>query len=192
MRILALQGSPRAEGNTQTLLDIILQEARESGAATETVQLVNLEDLTGCTECYNCQHETDSPGCVIDDGMQRVLDKALEADVIIWATPVFCWSPAWPLKIAMDRFYCMFKFNEQHGVNCLLRGRTMAAVITAGGGKDDGADLVEETCRRLARFSQGHWLGAFIAEHVREPDDVATNPARIEAARAFGRRLAGK
>ena len=190
MKIFALQGSPRREGNTQTVLDVVLTAARHAGADTETIQLCELNDLAGCRECRACQQVTGEPGCVVDDDMQPVLDKALKADVVVWATPVFCWSPAWPLKMALDRFFCMFKFTGGDDYQCLLEGGKVAAVITAGGGAEDGADLVTEIFRRLARFSKAQWLGAFVASHVETPDTIRGDADLIERATTFGHRLA--
>jgi len=189
MKILALQGSPRSDGNTQAVLDVVLAAAQQAGADTETILLSELKDLTGCRECHACQAKSSEPGCAIEDDMQAVLDKAMKADVIVWATPVFCWSPAWLLKMAMDRFYCMFKFDEAGNYTCLLDGRKMAAVVTAGGGEKDGADLVTETCQRMSGFSKTQWLGAFAACQVKTPDTIRADMALLERAKAFGRQL---
>jgi len=109
MRVLALQGSPRTDGNTQAILDFVLDAARGAGADAEAVQLAELDNLTGCRECLACQANANEPACAIDDDMQPVLEKLLRADVIVFATPVFCWSPSWLLKMALDRFFCLFK-----------------------------------------------------------------------------------
>ena len=102
MNILALAGSPRRDGNTQAVLDIVLTAAKEAGADTEVVQLVELENLTGCRECFACQQKSDEPACAIDDDMQPVYGKALRADVVVWSTPVFCWSPSWCPRSARE------------------------------------------------------------------------------------------
>lgn len=190
MKILALQGSPRSNGNTQAVLEVVLSAAEQAGADTETIRLSDLNNLTGCQECHGCQAHTDVPGCVIEDDMQEVLAKAMKADMIVWATPVFCWSPAWLLKMAMDRFYCMFKLGDAGDYTCLLAGRKMAAVVTAGGGEQDGADLVVEISRRMAQFSKSEWLGAFVAASVTTPDSIRADSALLERASAFGRKLA--
>lgn len=191
MRILALQGSPRPQGNTQTVLSAVLEGAAEANVRTETIHLASLRQLTGCRECFTCQQTPDGPGCPVQDDMYDVLNKALKADVLIWATPVFCWTVAWPLKLAMDRFFCMFKLGaDQNLTKCLLAGRKMAAVITAGGDETDGADLVTETCRRFAEYGQITWLGTFIATAVKTPEGILANTGLIERARNFGRRLA--
>lgn len=190
MNILALQGSPRLGGNTQAVLDIVIAAAEEAGAHTETIQLANLKNLTGCRECYACQQKPDEPGCAIKDDMQAVFGKMLEAELVIWAMPVFCWAPTWLAKMAMDRLFCMFKFQDGGDVNSLLAGRKMAAVITAGGGADDGADLVTETCRRIAEYSKTHWLGALTAANVDSPETIRADKDLVERAGAFGKQLA--
>lgn len=190
MKILALQGSPRAEGNTQALLEMVLDAATAAGAEAECIHLAGLDNLTGCGECQACQGRLDEPGCSIDDDMQPILAQAIAADVIVWATPVFIASPAWPLKMAMDRFFCMFKFVGDDVVKCLLEGRKMAAVVTAGGDEDEGADLVTEICRRLADFSRNEWLGALVAANVESAAGIRADADLIERARAFGRQLA--
>lgn len=190
MKILAIQGSPRPEGNTQALLEIVLEAAGQAGASTETLILSDYHDLSGCIECFACQQTPDEPGCVVDDDMQDVLAKLLGADVIVLATPVFCCSVSWYLKMALDRFYCLFKFDSPSEIRSLIAGRKMAAVITAGGPENDGADLVTETCRRLCTFCQDEWLGALVATNIRTVDDVRNNADLVEQAKEFGRKLA--
>ncbi len=190
MRILAFQGSPRPKGNTQALLKTVLDAAREGGAQSETVQLSELKNLQGCLECRSCQQKLDEPGCAVLDDLRPILDRSLEADLILWATPVFCWAPAWPLTMALDRFYCMFKTVNGEEVKSLLAGRKVAAVITAGGGENDGADLVQETFRRMANFSKCRWLGALLGTYVVSPEAVAADADLAARARAFGRQLA--
>jgi multimeric flavodoxin WrbA len=169
---------------------MVLEAARSGGARTETIQLARLKNITGCRECFACQKKADQPGCAVKDDLQPVISKIMKADLILWATPVFCWSPAWPLKMAMDRLYCTFKFSEDGRVKSLLQGRKMAAVITAAGGADDGADLVTETCRRIAKYSRTKWLGAMVVPNATAPQALREDKKLTARARTFGRRLA--
>jgi multimeric flavodoxin WrbA len=168
---------------------MVIAAARSAGARTETVQLSRLKNITGCLECFACQKEANHPGCAVKDDLQAVIDKVMKADLIVWATPVFCWSPAWPLKMAMDRLYCTFKFNKDGQFKSLLAGRKMAAVITAGGGDEDGADLITETCKRIAKFSKTKWLGAMVVANATTPKALREDRKLAAHARAFGRRL---
>lgn len=188
MNVLALLGSPRPDGNTRAVLDSVLEGARQAGAATELIELVSLENLSGCMECFVCQQTPDAPGCAVDDDMQEILAKALTADVLVLATPVFCWSMSWLLKAAVDRFYCMFKFGDQE-VRCLLESHGLAGVITAGGGEDDGADAVTESLHRLAQFSNSRWLGTFLAANATTPEELRADEDLRSRAREFGQAL---
>ena len=188
MKVLALLGSPRPDGNTRAVLDSVLEGARQAGAQTELIELSALKNLSGCVECFVCQQTSDAPGCALDDNLQEVLAKTLTADVLVLATPVFCWSMSWLLKAAVDRFYCMFKFGDED-VRCLLEGHGLAGVITAGGGEDDGADAVTECFQRLAQFSQCHWLGTFIAANASTPEELRADQDLRDQAREFGQTL---
>jgi len=190
MKILALQGSPRTKGNTQTVLDMVLAGAKEAGAKVELVRIIRLKNLRGCLECFECQKKPKTPGCPIKDDLQKVVAKAMKADLVIFATPVFCWSPAWPLKVAMDRLFCTFKFNKDGTFKCLMKGGRLAGVITAGGGDDDGADLVTDTFKRMAKFSRMKWCGAFVVGNAVSPAALKADKKLVQRARAFGRKLA--
>jgi multimeric flavodoxin WrbA len=189
MKILALQGSPRVQGNTQTVLDMVLAGAKEAGAKVELVQLIRLKNLRGCLECCECQNDKNSPACPVKDDLQKVVEKALKADLLLLATPVFCWSLAWPLKAALDRFFCTFKFSAVGKFKSLLEGRKCAAVITAGGGKESGADLVTEVFKRTAKFSRMKWRGAFVMSTAESPSQLLADKRLAQKARAFGKKL---
>jgi len=142
MNILAIQGSPRPNGNTRAVLDIVVEAAERAGANVNMVRLAEFKNISGCLECFGCQKKESEPACAVDDDIQGVLKKATESDLVLWATPVFCWSPSWLAKMAMDRFYCLFKFEAPDKVRCLIEGRKMAAVVTAGGPESDGAEFI--------------------------------------------------
>ncbi len=193
MKILVIQGSPRPDGNTQAVLDTVLAAAEQAGAKTQTVQLSRLKGAVGCMECRACKQHRDEPGCAVDDGIAPILSQAVEADLILWATPVFCWSPSWLIKMVMDRFSSMFKFEDTiESVRSLLDGKKMAAVITAAGGEKDGADLVAETCRRMAQFSKCDWLGALTVANVVDAATIRADADLTERAGAFGSALVSR
>ena len=88
MRLLAVCGSPR-KGNTEWMLTKLLDAAREAGAETELI-LLRQKDIKLCRGCLTCEVGRDrKPGvCVIKDDMAPLLPKMLEADGIVFGTPV--------------------------------------------------------------------------------------------------------
>ena len=99
MKILALSGSPRENGNTDQYLNIVLEECAAAGAETELVRVCDL-NLKGCKGCYGC---VQAKRCVWQDDFQLVFDKIVEADVLLLGSPVYHSSISAELKAVLDR-----------------------------------------------------------------------------------------
>ncbi|MGB4210064.1 MAG: flavodoxin family protein [Thermovirgaceae bacterium] len=100
-RILGILGSPRRGGNSETLARKVLDGAAENGFATDIIRLQGL-NLTGCTDCRKCW-SGGSP-CVIDDDMDKVYEKVREADLLVFASPLYWYSWSSQIKPVWDRF----------------------------------------------------------------------------------------
>ena len=99
MKLLALNGSPRADGNTFRYLTMILDRAKTQGAETELVQLCD-KSLRGCRGCYEC---VTAKRCTLDDDFQAIFPKMAEADAILLGSPVYHSSITAELKAVLDR-----------------------------------------------------------------------------------------
>ena len=75
MKVMAINGSPRKQGNTATLLNKALEVAKSHGAETEMVHLYDL-DYKGCRSCYACKLKGGKSygKCAIRDSLTPVLD----------------------------------------------------------------------------------------------------------------------
>lgn len=100
MRVLGLVGSPRKEGNTDLLVNRILDGASESNHFTEKVYLYEL-DIAPCIDCRSCKKGKFN--CVINDDMQRLYPKIEGADVIVFGTPLYWYGPTGKMKLMIDR-----------------------------------------------------------------------------------------
>lgn len=98
-KVLILSASPRKGGNSDTLCDRFAQGATERGHKVEKVFLAsqNIGYCRGCGVC-NSTHK-----CVQRDDMAEILDKMVEADVIVLATPVYFYSMDGQMKTFIDR-----------------------------------------------------------------------------------------
>jgi multimeric flavodoxin WrbA len=105
MKIMALNGSPRKKGNTQTLLETILQAAAGKGAET---RLINLNELTmkGCQGCDACKKKLGA--CVQKDDISPLLQEMKSVDALIFGTPVYCYHVSSQFKTLIDRLYCFY------------------------------------------------------------------------------------
>lgn len=105
MKILGINGSPRIEGNTDILLDKVLEGAKSTGAETEKIILNKLK-FVGCQEC---REMPDDRPCIVQDDMQSIYPKIKKADAIILASPIFFGSISAQTKAMIDRFQCVWR-----------------------------------------------------------------------------------
>ena len=89
-KVIAINGSPRKNGNTATLLQKALDGAKSQGAETEFVHLADLK-YRGCISCFTCKMKnTNYIGkCVMNDELSPILEKAMAADVILLGSPIY-------------------------------------------------------------------------------------------------------
>ncbi len=99
MKILAISCSPRKSGNTVTLLNQALVGAKADGADTELFTVAG-KNIEPCLACRTCGKDGI---CAQKDDMQLLYDKILEADGIIFGTPVYFYTVTAQCKSIMDR-----------------------------------------------------------------------------------------
>jgi multimeric flavodoxin WrbA len=169
MKILTLQGSPRASGNTATVLtqfESLVQEHHQ----VEHINIAEL-DIHGCRGCLSCQNDKENPACCqVKDDANMVLEKILAADVVIYATPLYCWSFSAQLKALMDRHICLVKGIFAQNQNSLIQGKPLGLLVTCGGSEEASADIIQEIFDRIAHFCQAKVIGKYILPFCTEPD----------------------
>ncbi|WP_422389181.1 flavodoxin family protein [Clostridium baratii] len=84
-KILVLSASPRKGGNSDLLCDQFVIGAKESGNKVEKI-FINDKNINYCTACESCR--INNGKCIWKDDMAEILEKMIEADVIVMATPV--------------------------------------------------------------------------------------------------------
>ena len=104
MKVIGISTSPRQKSNSDILLRQALAGADSVGAKTEYLRLQGL-NISPCTECGDCYSTGE---CVIRDDFQMVLSKMLEADRLVFATPIFFMSVCAQAKILIDRCQCLW------------------------------------------------------------------------------------
>jgi multimeric flavodoxin WrbA len=100
IKVLAFAGSPRRHGNSETLLDWVLDAMiAEPGVVIEKVALdeANINPCRGCNACEKLNK------CVQRDGMDIYHDKIVEADIILLSSPIYCMGIASQAKALIDR-----------------------------------------------------------------------------------------
>lgn len=98
-KVLILSGSPRKCGNSDILCDEFMKGALESGHDVEKIR-ISEKNVGYCRGCYACK--TDGV-CAIKDDMAEILQKMIDADVLVLASPVYFYSIDAQLKAVIDR-----------------------------------------------------------------------------------------
>lgn len=90
MKVIAVNGSPRRNQNTATLLQKALDGAKTIGAETELIHLYDLQ-FKGCTSCFACKRKGSHivGHCAMKDDLSYCLEKVLECDVLLLGSPVY-------------------------------------------------------------------------------------------------------
>ncbi len=101
MKVLAINGSARKDGNTAILIKTAFKELEAEGIETEMIQLAG-KKTHGCMACYKCFDSKDRQ-CVIGDDINAAIAKMDEADGIILASPTYFADVTSELKALIDR-----------------------------------------------------------------------------------------
>lgn len=98
--VLILSGSPRKGGNSDLLCDQFAGGAAEAGHQVEKIRVAE-KSIHPCIACYHCRDHGGK--CVFQDDMAQVLQKMIDADVLVLASPVYFYSIDAQLKAVIDR-----------------------------------------------------------------------------------------
>ena len=103
-KVLIISSSPRKGGNSETLAAAFAKGAREAGNQVETVYLREKQVgfCKGCLACLKLGH------CVIQDDAVEIAAKMHDADVLVFATPVYYYCVSGQLKTMLDRANPLF------------------------------------------------------------------------------------
>lgn len=99
-KVLILSGSPRKGGNSDILCDEFMRGALEKGNEVEKIRVAE-KKVGYCRACYYCKKSGGK--CAINDDMAEILQKIIDADVIVLASPVYFYSIDAQLKTVIDR-----------------------------------------------------------------------------------------
>ena len=122
MKVLIINGSPRANGNTSVALEEMKKIFDAEGIGAETVQVGN-KDVRGCIACGRC---AELGKCVFDDIVNELAPKFEEADGLVVASPVYYASANATLIAVLDRLFYSTHFSKTMKVGasvvCARRG----------------------------------------------------------------------
>ncbi len=178
MKILAIVGSPRLEGNTNCLVDLAFEAATAAGAETEKIVLSQYS-VNPCMGHENC---ASYDSCLQKDDVGWILEDFCAADGVILATPVYYYNVSAQMKAFIDRNYFLYKHDRKS------QARVVGIIVVAE------IEGIDDTLHTLSQFVDESFA---IDEHrlfilrgfASRPGEAKRNPELVEAARSLGRQM---
>lgn len=183
MKVLAINGSARKEGNTALLINTVFEELHKDGIETEMVQLSGkvIEPCKACWACggkKNCVHKKDL--------FQEIYEKMIQADGILLGSPVYTANISANMQAFLERASVVADMNRSEN---LLRHKVGAAVTVARrGGALNTLDAMNHFFMLQNMFLVGssYWPVAY----GRLPGEVQGDQEGIETMKNLGRNMA--
>ena len=176
LKVLMLNGSPKAKGNTSIALQEMEQVLHENGIETETV-LVGNKDIRGCVACGSCYEKGK---CVFDDVVNELAPKFEEADGLVIASPVYYASANATLIACLDRLFYSTHFDKTMKVGA-------SVVCARRGGCSATFDELNKyfTISNMPIASSQYWNSI----HGRNPGEAQMDEEGRQTMRARGRNM---
>ena len=170
MKITVLNGSPRKQ-NTAAMVDAFCEGAKETGHEVEVLHVGKMK-IGGCMGCEYC-HTKGEGKCIQKDDMDKVMAAYLDADMIVYASPVYCFDVTAQLSAAMQRVYAIGKPPKA----------TKAALLISSGSPNTGKGAIT-TYRDMLGYMQIEDAGVFTAA-----GDENKSEAKLSEIREFAKAL---
>lgn len=171
MNILTLLGSPRAKGNTATVLDAIEGEFIAHGHRVKRINIPQ-KKIGGCLGCNKCRQTAEEIACVQHDDATAVFNEMMDADLVLIATPVYYWGMTAQLKALVDRTNALITKYGQPDQTSLLKGKPLAILATGGGVYENNAILFNEF-DKIIKALLARKIGELHIGECLEPKDIA-------------------
>lgn len=176
MRIVILLGSPHRQGTTAKLAAAFEKGALSSAHTVETIYVPG-KKIAPCLSCGVCRK---TGSCAQQDDAPALIDKLMQADTVVFVSPLFYFNLTAQLKSLIDRFYAKPELREKHLKACLL---------TAGADAEDWAyEPVKSEFNVLCRYMQFENSGC-VAAYGCPSGDAAAMEQYLKEAEALGRSL---
>lgn len=182
MKAIAVNGSPRKDGNTNYMLKVVLKELESSGIETQIIQAGD-RNIHGCTACGKCRTSEDMR-CVYDDDIVNAsIEKIAKADALILGSPVYFGGLTAQMKAFIDRVGYVTRPHKA------LKGKICASVAVA---RRNGALVAFNSMNNLFTISESIIVGSsYWNQGVgRAEGDVANDEEGMQTMKILGQNIA--
>jgi len=190
-KIIAVYGSPRRGGNTDTLLNRFLEGVSscemldQDNARIEKIFTSNLK-ISSCRGCGNCSKTGE---CIIQDEMQALYTKLVDCDFLAVASPVFFTTVSGYLKAFIDRFQRFWALKYELKRKIIFKENRKGILIsTAGSEPKDIFNCTKKVMRAFFDVIYIEYLCDFLFNNTDQKDDILKNREALREIFDFGRK----
>lgn len=175
--VLIISTSLRNGSNSELMAKEAEKGAKEAGHSVEFVTLKNktINFCKGCLACQKLGH------CVIDDDANEITEKIKNADVIIWATPVYYYEMSGQMKTLIDRANALFASDYKF--------REVYLLTTSADGDDAVQTVINGLNGWIACFNNVKFCGFVSGGGVNEPSEINTHTDILTKAYNLGKNI---
>jgi len=180
MYVLGIQGSPRKQGNSSTLLSAFVAEAQQLGSETFTLDAAS-KKIYPCIGCGTCEREG---FCALHDEMQEVYPLLWKADIIVVATPIFFYNVPAQLKALIDRCQTLWSRKYIHKISDPGHQWRKGYVLSVGATK--GKNLFEGLTLTMKYFFDAvgaRYSDSLTFRSIDQPWEITKHPTALKDAR---------
>jgi multimeric flavodoxin WrbA len=183
MKVIAINGSPKKEGNTYHALKMVGDELLESGIEFEILHIGH-KAIHGCTACGKCAENKDEKCSLGADGLNQWIQMVKAADGIIIGSPVYYSGIAGTMKCFLDRLFYVSGSNGN-----LLRHKVAAAVVAVR--RTGGSATLDHlyhylTYAEMIVATANYWN----VIHGRNAGEVTQDGEGVQVMRVLGKNMA--
>jgi multimeric flavodoxin WrbA len=185
MRILAILGSARRHGNTETLID----EAIKGAGEANDVRFYALAEMQiyGCQGCKGCR-QTGADGCIFQDEMQTLYNEMKEADAMVLGSPVYYGEVTGQMKSFMDRWYALRDKDKNLRIS---PGKKVLFILVQGAEEEERyAPAITRLKKEMTSYEMKPMI--MVAQGIEKKGAVKDRPELLKAAFEAGKALARK
>ncbi len=161
--ILVLTGSARKGGNSDKLADAFIAGAQQAGHTT-VKYVTATKNIKGCIDCKKCFSK--GTACSVKDDFNELAPLVEQADMIVFATPMYWFSFPSKLKAAIDKFFSF-----------LIGGKALKikerALMVCGGDKNESSfEGIVKSYQLIANFLGWKDSGIVLVPGLQDKDDI--------------------
>jgi multimeric flavodoxin WrbA len=183
MKVLAINGSPKQDGNTGQALQHLLREVQNEGIETEFVTIGN-KSVHGCIGCGKCRTNANRRCGAFDDAVNELLPKMIDADGLVLGSPVYYSGINGTIKSFLDRAF--FVAGANGGLFRLKIGASVVAVRRSGG--TAAFDQLNKYFQISEMMTVGSCYWNIIHGHT--PGEIEQDAEGLRIVKTLGRNLA--